>query len=265
MESEPTPQQLAELSALADGSLPAERRPAVRSMIAASPELSGRFEREQWVVDALRELGERERAPLRLRQQLEAARPTPRARRTRRISYGFAVAGGLAVLPAPRASPRPPSWGLGRRPRARRGPPPQTRTASIRRSAGWRSRTGHRRAGRRLASALIDSAVTVRSPSSTGGGASISPTRSSRPRRCSDRRRRSGFSADCDCNASSWVVARSSPGVAARRRACCRATPWPRASWSSSPAPTDASLTLRTLARLARTAQRTGDPLARTV
>jgi anti-sigma factor RsiW len=98
MESEPTPQQLAELSALADGSLPAERRPAVRSMIAASPELSGRFEREQWVVDALRELGERERAPLRLRQQLEAARPTPRARRTRRISYGFAVAGGLAVI-----------------------------------------------------------------------------------------------------------------------------------------------------------------------
>src|SRR5947209_7748598 len=55
-------------------------------------------ERERWVTGILRETAVRERAPQRLRAAVEAqrraAQPTPR----RRLVYGGALAGALAVL-----------------------------------------------------------------------------------------------------------------------------------------------------------------------
>ena len=51
--SPPTHQQLADLSALADGTLAPERRQAVDASIAASPELSGLLARERLAVERL--------------------------------------------------------------------------------------------------------------------------------------------------------------------------------------------------------------------
>ena len=51
--NEPAPEVLAELSALADGTLDPERAAAVRDRIASSPELRTRYEREQRAVAAL--------------------------------------------------------------------------------------------------------------------------------------------------------------------------------------------------------------------
>jgi hypothetical protein len=92
-----SPQTLADLSALADGSLARERQAEVDSRIAASQELSELYARERTVVELLHEARERDRAPLALRERIEAARPTPRARRTRRAGYAGGLTGALAA------------------------------------------------------------------------------------------------------------------------------------------------------------------------
>jgi anti-sigma factor RsiW len=96
--NEPRADVLAELSALADGSLDHEREPAVRQLIASSPELRERYAREQRAVAALGAL-RTERAPERLRARIEAERGRPRGRAWPRfrLGYGTAVAGALAV------------------------------------------------------------------------------------------------------------------------------------------------------------------------
>jgi len=50
---EPTEEVLAELSALADGTLDPERADSLRQRIAGSADLTGRYEREQRAVAAL--------------------------------------------------------------------------------------------------------------------------------------------------------------------------------------------------------------------
>jgi hypothetical protein len=92
------PRQLAELSALADGSLAADRRAAVREQIAASPELSELYERERQVVEMLHEARASARAPASLRSAIAASRPPARVRAQRRIVFGGAFAGALAVV-----------------------------------------------------------------------------------------------------------------------------------------------------------------------
>jgi hypothetical protein len=109
------PRTLAELSALADGTLDSARRSVVQARIAASPELSSLYERERRVVELLHEARSADRAPASLRARIEAQRPSRPARARRRAGYGGAFAGALAavvlalVLILPAGSPGAPS------------------------------------------------------------------------------------------------------------------------------------------------------------
>jgi hypothetical protein len=107
--------ELAELSALADGTLDPARRPEVEARIAASPELSALYERERRVVEALHHARSTERAPERLRARIEAARPPRTVVARRRFAYAGSLAAALAavalalVLVAPGGTPGAPS------------------------------------------------------------------------------------------------------------------------------------------------------------
>src|SRR5579884_2672765 len=98
LNDEPDSPTLAELSALADGTLEPQRVAVVSELVAASPELSRLYERELQAVTALHALRS-DRAPARLRLgATDAGRPAPRpviAPRVRLV-YG----GGLAVAAA---------------------------------------------------------------------------------------------------------------------------------------------------------------------
>jgi anti-sigma factor RsiW len=109
--------ELAELSALADGTLDSSRRSEVEARIAASPELAALYERERHVVSALHDARQTERAPATLRASVEAQRPRARSRARRRVSYAGGLAGALAavllalVLILPSGTPGAPSLG----------------------------------------------------------------------------------------------------------------------------------------------------------
>lgn len=97
-EAEPNRKILAELSALADGSLAPERADDVRARIAGSPELSDCYEREQRAVLALHEL-RAERAPASLRFAIEDHRQRATSRRGRAV-YGGVLATAMALAVA---------------------------------------------------------------------------------------------------------------------------------------------------------------------
>lgn len=97
-QAEPTQRELADLSALADGSLAPERRSEVQARIAASPELSALYADERRVVELLGEPRNRPPAPGSLRARIEAERPTTATRRRRSAVYAGALAGALAVV-----------------------------------------------------------------------------------------------------------------------------------------------------------------------
>ncbi len=97
-QSKPTSAELADLSALADGTLDPARRSDVEARIAASPELSALYERERRVVAALHQARATERAPEQLRARIEAARPTRGVVVRRRFGYAGGVAGALAAI-----------------------------------------------------------------------------------------------------------------------------------------------------------------------
>jgi anti-sigma factor RsiW len=109
------PRELAELSALADGSLDPARRAQVEADIHASAELSALYERERQIVELLHEARATERAPQRLRARIEAARPSRPVRARRRTTYIGGLAGALAavvlalVLVLPSGTPGAPS------------------------------------------------------------------------------------------------------------------------------------------------------------
>jgi hypothetical protein len=113
--SQPTSTELAELSALADGTLDPARRPEVEARISASPELTALYERERRVVAALHQARASERAPERLRTKIEAARPRRSVVVRRRFAYAGGLAGALAavalalVLVLPGGAPGAPS------------------------------------------------------------------------------------------------------------------------------------------------------------
>src|ERR1700751_4899847 len=94
----PTTTELADLSALADGTLDPARRAAVEAHIAASPELSALYARERRVVAVLHQARETERAPASLRARIEASRPAQRTLARRRIGYAAGLAGALAAI-----------------------------------------------------------------------------------------------------------------------------------------------------------------------
>lgn len=105
--------QVAELSALADGSLDPARRDEVEAWIARSPELIDLYERERAAVRLLHH-ATAARAPARLRLSIEGQRVT-RARRPRVRTGYVALAGAIAaaaiavVLLLPGGAPGSPS------------------------------------------------------------------------------------------------------------------------------------------------------------
>jgi hypothetical protein len=96
--TKPKTAELADLSALADGTLDPARRAEVEARIAASPELNALYERERQVVTALHQARASERAPAALRARIEAARPTGAAAARRRFAYAGGLAGALAAI-----------------------------------------------------------------------------------------------------------------------------------------------------------------------
>jgi hypothetical protein len=112
-ETEPNAKVLAELSALADGTLDPSRADGVRELIAGSPELRERYERELRAVDALHELRS-DRAPATLRIAVDTRRQRMPRRRAR-VLYGgalgatVAAAVALLILLLPGGSPGAPS------------------------------------------------------------------------------------------------------------------------------------------------------------
>jgi anti-sigma factor RsiW len=92
------PRELAELSALADGSLDPARREEVQARINASPELSALYERERRVVQLLQASNAEVRAPAALRARIDAERPSRAVRTRRRVVFGGSLAAGLAAV-----------------------------------------------------------------------------------------------------------------------------------------------------------------------
>jgi len=114
-QTKPTAADLADLSALADGTLDAARKAAVEAHITASPELTALYERERRVVDALHQMRATERAPERLRAKIEASRPSRATIMRRRFAYAGGAVAALAaivlalVLALPSGTPGAPS------------------------------------------------------------------------------------------------------------------------------------------------------------
>src|SRR5690242_847725 len=96
-EQSPTPRQLIDLSALADGSLDPGKREAVERWIADSPHLRALYERERAAVKVLHDAAA-ERAPARLRMHVVSLRASRAARVRWNPRYG--VAGALAAAAA---------------------------------------------------------------------------------------------------------------------------------------------------------------------
>lgn len=94
-EREPDPRILRELSALADGTLEGGRAERLRELIAESPELRARYERERSAVLKLQGLST-DRAPASLRSALETQRQRV-PRRGGRPLFGFSLAAAVAV------------------------------------------------------------------------------------------------------------------------------------------------------------------------
>jgi hypothetical protein len=112
-EAEPEAKVLAELSALADGTLDPKRADVVRELIANSPDLRGRYERELRAVEAVHEL-RADRAPATLRIAVDTRRQRA-SRRPARLRYAGALGASAAVVVAllvlllPGGSPGAPS------------------------------------------------------------------------------------------------------------------------------------------------------------
>ncbi len=96
---EPNRTTLADLSALADGTLDPERAAAVRQLIARSPELSERYERERRAVTALHAVRS-DCAPANLRARVQAQRAAVSLRPRPRLVWGGAAATAVAAAVA---------------------------------------------------------------------------------------------------------------------------------------------------------------------
>jgi hypothetical protein len=92
-EEEAVSPELAELAALADGSLAPERRAVVEARVAASSELADRLAEQERAVMLARSAAAEVEAPAALRARIEA----PRRPRRVPVSRGLAVAGAGAI------------------------------------------------------------------------------------------------------------------------------------------------------------------------
>lgn len=98
-------QEIADLAALADGSLGPERRVALEAEVAASPELADRLAEQRLAVAFARSAAEEVAAPPDLRARIEAQRSSRRVGTPRRLALAGAAAAlvlavgvGVAVL-----------------------------------------------------------------------------------------------------------------------------------------------------------------------
>jgi anti-sigma factor RsiW len=97
------PRELADLSALADGTIDSARREEVRARIAASPQLTALYARERRVVALLHVVRATERAPAGLRTRievLEGARPARKQRAWTRTRWHLNMGGRFAGMAA---------------------------------------------------------------------------------------------------------------------------------------------------------------------
>jgi anti-sigma factor RsiW len=97
--------EVAELAALADGSLEPERRAALEARVAASPELADRLAEQRQAVTLMRSVAAEVEAPASLRARVDAARRPRGGLMPRRLvlagavaTAALAVAVGLAVF-----------------------------------------------------------------------------------------------------------------------------------------------------------------------
>jgi Anti-sigma-K factor rskA, C-terminal len=86
-------QDVAELAALADGSLAPERRAALEAQVAASPELAARLAEQERALALFQSAADEVDAPAGLRRRIEARRH----RRRTRVPARLVVAGAAAV------------------------------------------------------------------------------------------------------------------------------------------------------------------------
>jgi hypothetical protein len=89
-------QEIAELAALADGSLAPERRAALETQVAGSSELADRLAEQQRAVELVRSAAAEVEAPASLRARIEAPHRARRGPTRRRV--GLIAAGAAAVL-----------------------------------------------------------------------------------------------------------------------------------------------------------------------
>jgi hypothetical protein len=89
--------ELAELAALADGSLAADRRAALEARVASSPELAGQLEEQERALALTRSAAAEVEAPPALRARIEAQ---GRSRQSRRVALIGVVAAAAAVVVA---------------------------------------------------------------------------------------------------------------------------------------------------------------------
>ena len=98
-EDEAGGREIAELAALADGSLPPERRAPLEARVAASSELADRLAEQQWAVALARSAANGVEAPAGLRARIEAQRHPRRMRAPRRlVLVGAAATAALAAV-----------------------------------------------------------------------------------------------------------------------------------------------------------------------
>jgi hypothetical protein len=90
--------ETAELAALADGSLPPERRAALEAQVAASSELAERLREQQRAVALARSAANGVEAPAALRARIEAQRRVRRVPRPRRLVLVGAAATAVAAV-----------------------------------------------------------------------------------------------------------------------------------------------------------------------
>src|SRR5436309_10537786 len=96
VESRLSEREIADLCALADGSLPAARRAKVEARVAADPELQAVVERQRHALAATAALADDQPSPA----LVASVRPRATSRRRRRRAPRLALAGGLAAVAA---------------------------------------------------------------------------------------------------------------------------------------------------------------------
>ena len=91
-------QEIAELAALADGSLAPERRAELEAQVAASGELADRLAEQERAVSLMRSVAAQVEAPEALRARIDAQRRPRRVRAPRLALVGAAAAAGIAAI-----------------------------------------------------------------------------------------------------------------------------------------------------------------------